>query len=261
MRKFLLLANWKMHKTHGQSLDYLKAVDDQSARFTDAVEIVVCAPFTVLAGASSAPAARSVSIGAQNVHHEDWGPYTGEVSAPMLADLGVRYCMVGHSARREQFAESDAQVNSKVRALHRAGISPIVCVGAGRDERRKPASTTLARQIVASLEGVSAGQTRRTVLLYEPGWAIGTGNVATPGEIVASQRVIRAEVERLFSTEVARAVRVAYGGSVNASNLSTLLTETETDGLGLGSQSLDVRAFLEVAGRCAEFCRASPIAR
>jgi len=169
-----------------------------------------------------------------------------------LADAGARYCMIGHSERRKYFSETDEVVNRKARALLRAGIAPIVCIGETIDEREKGLTLNkLEKQIVMCFDGFSSQEMRKTVVLYEPIWAIGTGKIGTAEQAEEAHQFIRQMLEKLFSKETALMTRIVYGGSVKLGNVSTMLSVKDIDGVGMGSDSLDVHNFLRIAECCA----------
>jgi triosephosphate isomerase len=246
-RRPIIAANWKMHKTHleairdVQKLSYLLDRED-----AERVEVVICPPFTALRAVQTLIESDRLpyALGAQNVHPEPQGPYTGEVSAPMLEALKVRYVIVGHSERRQGFGEDDALVARKVRAVLAHGMAPILCVGETLQERDVGATEDRVRdQVRAALRGLDREDLARTVIAYEPIWAIGTGRNAEPsdaGEVVA---LIRATLAELSSEEVARGVRVQYGGSVKAGNIRDFMAHPEIDGALVGGASLDPEEF------------------
>jgi len=250
-RGFVVLANWKMHKTLSQSVDYVKALKEGCQNLVNAVEIILCIPFTALAAVSEEVGVSMISVGAQDVHERDWGAYTGEVSAPMLVDTGCQYCMIGHSERRKYFSETDEMVNRKARALLREEIVPIVCIGETPEERKKGLSLNkLEKQIAICFDGFSTQEMTKTVVLYEPIWAIGTGKIATPEQTEEAHQFIRLVVEKLFSKETAHMIRIVYGGSVKWSNVSTILRGKDINGVAMGSESLDVQNFLKIVQSC-----------
>jgi len=251
-KRFIVLANWKMHKTRGQSVEYVNALNQAVQDAHSDIELIICGPFTVLEALSKAAYSPAISIGGQNVHEKDWGPYTGEISAPMLADVGCRYCMIGHSERRTYFSETDEMVNRKGRALHKARVTPIVCIGETIEEREKGLTfSKLEKQIVMCFDRFSNREMARTVILYEPIWAIGTGNIATPKQAEEAHQFIRQMVRTLYSRETAFMTRIVYGGSVRSSNVSSMLNGEDIDGVGIGSDSLDVQNLLKIAMSCA----------
>lgn len=255
-KRFIVLANWKMHKTLRQSIDYVRALKEGARQLDGSVETILCIPFTVLAAVAREIDEARISLGAQNVHEREWGAYTGEISPLMLADAGARYCMVGHSERRKYFFETDEMVNRKARTLHGAGIVPIVCIGETIDEREKGLTLNkLEKQTVMCFDGFSPQEMEKTAILYEPIWAIGTGKIATPKQAQEAHHFIREMVQRLFSEETAFMTRIVYGGSVKWNNVSAMLTGENIDGVGVGSDSLDVQNFLKIAESCAQWAK------
>ena len=242
-RRPIIAANWKMHKTHleaiesVQKLSYLLDADD-----AERLEVVICPPFTALRSVQTLIQSDRLpyALGAQDVHWEEKGALTGEVSPSMLAALDCAYVVVGHSERREHFGETDATVARKARSVLAAGMAPIVCVGETLEERDAGSTEDkITRQVREGLAKVPADRAGDLVLAYEPIWAIGTGRAATPqdaGEVIAS---IRATLGSMFSGEVAGAVRVQYGGSVKAGNIREFMAHPEIDGALVGGASLD----------------------
>lgn len=242
-----------MHKTLSEGIDYVKTLQKGVQTLGDKVEIILCVPFTLVAIVSQEVRTPVIAVGAQDVHDQEWGAFTGEVSASMLADVGVRYCMVGHSERRKYFSETDEVVNAKARSLHRSGIVPVVCIGENIDERKRGLTLNkLERQAVVCFDGFSPQEMERTVILYEPIWAIGTGNIATAEQAEEAHEFIRHMLERLFSRKTGSMTRVVYGGSVKHTNISDMLQIRDIDGVGAGSDSLDVGNFVEIVKHCIE---------
>ena len=243
----IIAANWKMHKTHleaiqtVQKLSYL--LDRKDA---DRVEVVICPPFTALRSVQTLIDSDRLSyrLGAQNVHMEDEGAFTGEVSGSMLAALDVSYVIVGHSERRQLFGEDDETVNEKVKAVFRHGMVPIVCVGETLEERESGGTETkVAEQIRRAFDDVDAPAAARAVVAYEPIWAIGTGRNAEPTDAGQVVEVIRATLSDRVSAEVGDAVRVQYGGSVKPGNIREFMAHPEIDGALVGGASLDPEGF------------------
>jgi len=246
-RRPIMAANWKMHKTHleairdVQKLSYLLNRDD-----VERVEVVVCPPFTALRAIQILIESDRLrfGLGAQNVHFEEKGAFTGEISPPMLSALKVRYVIVGHSERRELFGETDETVNRKVRAVLAHGMIPILCVGETLQERDLGnTEEKVEGQVRAALAGVASEDVPKLVIAYEPIWAIGTGRNAEPtdaGEVVG---LIRNTLASLYSKETADAVRVQYGGSVKPGNIREFMAHPEIDGALVGGASLDPEEF------------------
>ena len=246
-RRPIIAANWKMHKTHleaiqaVQKLSYLLGEKD-----AERVEVVICPPFTSLRSIETLIQSDRLpyGLGAQDVHWEEQGAFTGEVSAGMLEALRVRYVIVGHSERREHFGETDATVNKKVRAVFRHGMTPILCVGETLHERDLGATEDkVTGQIRAGLEGLTAEEAGRLVVAYEPIWAIGTGRNAEPADAGQVIGLIRETVGSLHGKAVADAVRIQYGGSVKAGNIRDFMAHPEVDGALVGGASLDPEDF------------------
>lgn len=242
----MMAGNWKMYKTVGEAVSLSQTVVNDVAELTEGVEVVLCPAFTALKSVSNVLEfdRSAVRLGAQNVHWEDEGAFTGEVSPKMLKEIGCRYCIVGHSERREMFGETDATVNRKVKALLGHGILPIVCCGeslAVRDAGDTDAH--VVTQITAALEGLTATQVSESVIAYEPIWAIGTGRVPTPESANAVCAAIRAAVAEQFGVEVADKVRILYGGSVKPENIDLFMPQPDIDGALVGGAALDAGSF------------------
>ena len=245
-RKTIIAGNWKMNKTASETrafADEFKALLPKS-KWCD---IVVCVPSVDIPAAVRAFKDSRVAVGAQNVYIEKSGAYTGEVSADMLAELGVKYVIVGHSERRALFGETDAIVNRKVHAALAAGLSPIICVGESLEQREMGVTMELiALQLKSALSGVSAEQVRRCVIAYEPIWAIGTGKTATGEQAAEVCTFIRATIRSLFGARIARSITVQYGGSMKGENAAELLSHEDIDGGLIGGASLKPDAFMAI---------------
>ncbi len=246
-RRPVVAANWKMHKTHleaiqtVQKLSYLLSKED-----TDRIEVVVCPPFTALRAVQTIIEADRLpfALGAQDVHWEDRGAFTGEVSPPMLAALRVTHVIVGHSERRQHFGETDATVARKLRAVFGHDMTPILCVGETDDEREAGRATdVVTSQVREDASKVGPDQAARLVIAYEPVWAIGTGKACSPEDAGEAVRAIRDVLESMYSTDVAESVRVQYGGSVTAGNIREFMAVPEIDGALVGGASLDPEEF------------------
>jgi triosephosphate isomerase len=246
-RKPIVAANWKMHKTHleaiqaVQKLSYLLDRDD-----TEKVEVVICPPFTALRSVQTLIDSDRLGfgLGAQNVDAHDEGAFTGEVSPVMLGALNVEYVIVGHSERRQLFAEDDRVVNMKAKATVSHGLSPIICVGETLDEREAGGTDTkVAQQVRAAFAGIEEDQAVKAVIAYEPIWAIGTGRNAEPADAGQVVELIRRTLGELYGGPVADDVRVQYGGSVKAGNMRGFMAHPEIDGALVGGASLDPEEF------------------
>ncbi|HSK97323.1 MAG TPA: triose-phosphate isomerase [Euzebyales bacterium] len=249
-RRPLMAGNWKMHKDHLEAIQLVQQlVYHLDADDYERTEIVVVPPFTALRSIQTLIDGDrlDIGLGAQNCHHEDAGAYTGEISPTMLARLAVRYVICGHSERRQIFGEDDATVNRKVRAVLAHGMRPILCVGE-TDEQREAgeAEQVVSAQLRADLDGVDAAQATQIVIAYEPIWAIGTGKTATPGDAQAMCGHVRAQVAERFGADVARELRVQYGGSVKPGNVAELMRQPDIDGALVGGASLRADDFAAI---------------
>jgi triosephosphate isomerase len=250
-RPRLIAGNWKMHKTPAEGAALARELvalrGGPAGTAGRRVEIALCPPFTALATVGQAVAGSGLHLGAQNVHAETHGAFTGEVSAPMLAAMDCRFVIVGHSERRQIFGEDDATVARKLRAVLRDGLTPIVCVGETLAEREVGRTAdVLVRQIAAAYDGLGAEVARTTVVAYEPVWAIGTGKVATPDQAREAHQVVRATLEKVAGAGTGAALAILYGGSVNAGNATALFAEHEVDGALVGGASLEAAGFWKI---------------
>jgi triosephosphate isomerase (TIM) len=242
-RRPIIAANWKMHKTHLEAIQAVQKLSyllDQGD--AERVEVVICPPFTALRSVGTLlDSDRLVyGLGAQDVHWEEKGAITGAVSPPMLAALKVGYVIVGHSERRELFGETDEVVNKKIRAVLSHGMTPIVCVGETLEERDAGGSESkVSQQLRRAFDNVDAEGAGRAVIAYEPIWAIGTGRNADPADAGRVVEVVRSTLAQKYSDELARAVRVQYGGSVKPGNIREFMAHPEIDGALVGGASLD----------------------
>jgi triosephosphate isomerase len=245
-RRPVIAGNWKMHKNHLEAVQLTQKVAwALSSDDTEAVEVVVCPPFTALRSVGTLIEGDKLAfgLGAQNCHPEPEGAYTGEVSAPMLAKLGCAYVIVGHSERRQYFGETDELVNRKARAVLANGMTPIVCVGESLEQREAGQTAEVVRaQVRGSLAGLSAQQVGGLVIAYEPVWAIGTGRAATAHDAQETIALVRGTVAELAGG-VADTVRIQYGGSVKAGNIEELMAQADVDGALVGGASLDADEF------------------
>lgn len=245
MRKPIIAGNWKMNKTRDEALKFIYAVKDNVVS-NEEVEAVICAPFPYLRCLVKRQGSQ-LRIGAQNMHFEASGAFTGEVAPGMLSNIGVSYVILGHSERREMFNETDETVNKKVHAAFAHNLIPIVCVGESLENRENGTTNEVVEgQTVAALNGLKAEQVKQVVLAYEPIWAIGTGRTATAEQANETIGYIRQVVERVYGKEVADAIRIQYGGSVNSSNIKELMSQEHIDGALVGGASLDPQSFLSL---------------
>jgi triosephosphate isomerase (TIM) len=246
MRKKLIAANWKMYKTPEQTAEFFREFLPLVAEH-DRDEIVVCPPFVDLQVAVKIASGSNVAIGAQNVHWEKEGAFTGEISAPMLIAIQVTHAIIGHSERREYFNDTDDVVNRKLEISLESGLTPIVCVGEVLEEREAGLTEdVLRRQCVRAFNGISARKAAKLVIAYEPVWAIGTGKTATPQMASDAHAVIRHEAGKAFGDDFAQNLRILYGGSVKPENATALMSESEIDGALVGGASLNPTSFAKI---------------
>ena len=250
MRQPLAVANWKMFKTVQETVFYIKELR-ALMKSVRGVEVMVAPPFTALHAAAEAARGSDIGIGAQDLHWERDGAFTGEISATMIHEAGGEFAIIGHSERRTLFGETDLNVNRKLQAALQAGLVPIVCVGE-TDEQRASNRTlaVLDLQLKQALEGLTAEQLEPLVLAYEPVWAIGTGNNATPAQAEDAHAHLRGRLRQWLGIEAAERCRILYGGSVKVDNIQPLASQTDVDGALVGGASLDARTFADIARLC-----------
>jgi len=245
MRAKLIAANWKMNGSFALIDEMLKVLSPLVEN--SACEVVICPPDVLLSSMKKTFEGTRIAVGAQNVHSETSGAFTGETSAPLLLECGAQWCIVGHSERRMLFGEADEFIRSKTETLLKHGIRPILCVGETLEQRESGNhEEVVIAQLGKGLSGLAADDQLRCVVAYEPVWAIGTGKTASPEQANSMHRVIRKELESLASAEVADKMQILYGGSVNAENAVTLLSQSEIDGALVGGASLKTDAFPQI---------------
>lgn len=252
-RKTIIAGNWKMNKLASEVKPFLTDLRAAMPK-SKTCEIVVCVSFPLIPAALKAAKDSRVAVGAQDVSEQKSGAYTGEVAAPMLAELGVRYTIVGHSERRSLHGETNAQVNAKTHILIENGITPIICVGESLEQRENGLTEEfVAYQVRAALVGIDEKDVRKCVIAYEPIWAIGTGKTATAEQAEEVCREIRGVVRKLYGARSARAMSILYGGSMNPNNCGELLEQPDIDGGLIGGASLQPAEFAKIiAGTAAE---------
>lgn len=247
MRKPFVCGNWKMYKTPTEARALARDIANGMRGLGDRVEVAVCPAFPALSAVAETLADSSVAWGAQNCSPFPEGAFTGEVSVPMLVDLKCRFAILGHSERRQFFGETDSGVREKAETVLGQGLTPIVCVGESLDEREAGRTEEVVdRQIRGALDGIPGPEVGRSVLAYEPIWAIGTGKTATPEMAEAVHRRIRVTLSELYGESIATAVRVLYGGSVKPGNAAELFQQPNIDGGLIGGASLDAESFLGI---------------
>ncbi|MEQ1949547.1 MAG: triose-phosphate isomerase [Bryobacteraceae bacterium] len=246
MRIPLMAGNWKMYKTASQTTEFFQKFLPLIADATG-VEVVIGAPFVNLPAAVAAAQGSAVGVGAQDVFWLTEGAYTGEVSAPMIADIGCKYVIIGHSERRQYFGETDETVLKKTVAALESGLTPIVCVGEKLEEREaNQTEAVLGTQFTNGISGLDAAQFARIVIAYEPVWAIGTGKTATPEIAQAAHAFLRSQIEAAYGATGAGACRILYGGSVKPDNVKGLMAQADLDGALVGGASLDPASFASI---------------
>jgi triosephosphate isomerase len=247
-RKLIIAGNWKMYKTAAEALALVNELNKQLVGIRDLdVEVVVCPPFTALYAVSTMLQGSTIKLGAQNIHWEKEGAFTGEISGPMLKESAVQYAIVGHSERRQYFGETNDGVNKRAKAALANGIRPIICVGETLAQRESGQTELVIRDHVAgALAGFTKDAMLDTVIAYEPVWAIGTGKTATPAQAQEVHAFIRELLAAMFDPTVAGKVRIQYGGSVKPANAKELLGQTDIDGALVGGASLEAKGFADI---------------
>ena len=245
MRRKVIAGNWKMNMLPNEAMSYIE-------EFTPLVkntknEVILCVPYTDLFYSLMSAQGTNIKIGAQNMHFAETGAYTGEVSGKMLKSIGVSYVIIGHSERREYFAETDEIVNKKLKAAFEYGLNPIVCVGEKLEQREAgEAENVVTKQIELDLEGLTNDQVKNTIIAYEPIWAIGTGKTATAEDANNMIKTIREKVGAMFGEDIASEIIIQYGGSVKSSNAKELFTTSDIDGGLVGGASLKPDEFAKI---------------
>lgn len=250
MRKIIIAGNWKMYKTSFEAVELVNELKRTLGDIDD-VDVVVCPPFTALVEVKDVISESRIGLGAQNLYWEEFGAFTGEVSAPMLTAIGVQYVIIGHSERRQFFGETDATVNKKIKAALKHALTPIVCVGEVLAEREAGKTfAVIETQLEGSLAGFTAEEIENVVLAYEPVWAIGTGKTATPVQAQEVHKFIRDWLTKKFDAAVANKVRIQYGGSVKPENTAELIGQPDIDGALVGGASLKSETFSQIVKNC-----------
>jgi triosephosphate isomerase len=238
----MMAGNWKMNKTPGEAVHLAHAIADAVTGVSN-VDCVICPPFVALSAVGVALQGTTVALGAQNMHWADSGAYTGEVSAPMLKGLAT-YVIIGHSERRQYFAETDESVNKKLHAAMNHGLTPILCVGETLAQNQAGETQAIvSMQVEAALQGLSAEQVQTLVIAYEPIWAIGTGLAATAEQAGTICGIVRQVVAALYRSAVAETVRILYGGSTNEKNIGEIMQQADIDGALIGGAALKVESY------------------
>jgi triosephosphate isomerase len=245
-RRPLIAGNWKMYKTPDEAAETAQQLVRGVGSVTD-VDIMIAPTFIALAAVYAAIKNSPIALGAQNLYWQDEGAYTGEISAPMLKSAGCRYCIIGHSERRQYFAETDETVNKKIKAAIKAGLQPILCVGETEKERESGQTLSiLDKQIKKGLEGLVLEQLDLLIIAYEPVWAIGTGKTATDDQALEVHQFIRSLVKNNFGQALSDSIRILYGGSVKPDNITSLMAMPDIDGALVGGASLSAESFRKI---------------
>ena len=245
MRKKVIAGNWKMNMLPNEAIAFIEQITPMVKDTEN--EVILCVPYIDLFYSLLSAQKTNIKIGAQNMHWEEKGAYTGEVSGQMLKSIGVEYVIIGHSERRQYFAETDETVNKKVKAALSNGLKPFICVGETLEQREQgKAEEIITKQTMLALEGLAKEQMENVVLAYEPIWAIGTGKTATSEDANNSIKSIRNKVAELYGQEVAEKITILYGGSVKADNAKELFSTTDIDGGLVGGASLKVEEFSKI---------------
>lgn len=241
--KLLIAANWKMHKTAAATAAFCQALRRDEALF-DGVDVLVCPPFTSLPAAVAGLKGSAIKIGAQNMHWEEKGAYTGEIAASMLLEYGVSFVIIGHSERRHLMGETDQQVSLKVKAALSVGLQPILCLGETESEREQgQTASVIKRQLTAALEGLAAKDLSSLVVAYEPVWAIGSGKAASADDAEDAAALVYRLAAEIFGVESTKSLRVQYGGSVKTENIGSYMTLPSVSGALVGGASLEAESF------------------
>jgi triosephosphate isomerase (TIM) len=243
MRRPLISGNWKMYKTGPEAVAFINALKNAVADASE-VDIMVAPPFTALNQVAEAAAGTSIGVGAQNLHWESEGAYTGEISAQMLNAAGCQYVIIGHSERRQYFGETDQEINRKIDAAAKAGLIPVFCIGETESQRDAGETfSVLDKQVKNGLEGLFSENLKSLIVAYEPVWAIGTGKTATKEQAQEVHAYLRNGFSEMYGPEFAQGLRILYGGSVKPSNVKDLMAMEDIDGALVGGASLDPDSF------------------
>lgn len=246
----LVVGNWKMYKRLSETEEFCMHLREHLSDFSG-VQVAVAPPFTSLATAARVLKGSPILVSAQNVFWAEWGAFTGEVSPLMLLDAGCRFSIIGHSERRQLFGETNESINKKILALIKTGLIPIFCVGETLPEREGgKALAIVEKQVQAGLAEVKINNPQELVIAYEPVWAIGTGKTATPQQTQEMQGFIRQIIRNLFSPQLAKDLRILYGGSVKPDNISEIIAQEDVDGALVGGASLEINSFIQIIKAC-----------
>lgn len=252
MRRVIIAGNWKMNKIVSEAIELTNGLKRELSEIEN-IDIVIIPPYTALSEISDMLSNSNIELGAQDVHWEEEGAFTGEVSPVMLQDIGAKYVVIGHSERRTYFGETNESVNKKVKASLKAGLLPIMCVGERLEEREKSKTFDVVKDhIEGGLKGISKEDVLKMVIAYEPVWAIGTGKTATPGQAEEVHKYIRGLLRNTYDESVAADLRIQYGGSVNPKNIKDLINQEDIDGALVGGASLKIEQFVSIVKESAK---------
>lgn len=254
MRKTIIAGNWKMYKTVVEAIDLANGLKRELFKLDNQdIDIVLCPPFTALSEVLEVIVDSNIQLGAQDVHWQDEGAFTGEVSPVMLKDIGCKFVIIGHSERRQYFGETNESVNNKIKAALKHNLTPIVCVGETLSQRESGSTfKVLDDHIENGLKNITDIDILKIVIAYEPVWAIGTGKTATSQQAQEAQKYIRDLLRKMYNNDVADTVRIQYGGSVKPENITELMREPDVDGALVGGASLKVETFAEIVKKASE---------
>ncbi len=246
MRRPFIAGNWKMYKTNSEAEETIRYLKDKLKEIEN-VDIMIAPPYTALTIAAGITAGSNIYLGAQNVHYENEGAYTGEISPPMLVSAGCRYVIIGHSERRQYFGCTDKDVNLRLKSAVRSGLKTVVCIGEKLEERESGKTfDILSSQLSESLKNLSEEEKNMLIVAYEPVWAIGTGKTATPDIAEEAHKYIRGKIADMYGRDFASGVRILYGGSVKPDNIRDLMAQDNIDGALVGGASLDAESFSKI---------------
>ncbi len=247
MRKPLIAGNWKMYKTAAEAVNLIRTIKAGVHALSGETDIAICPPFTSLATACEEVKGSAIGVGAQNMHFESEGAYTGEISALMLKEQGCRYVILGHSERRGYFKETDELINKKLKTALKYNLIPIACVGEWLEDREAGRHFEVVKgQFQGTFDGIEAEDMEKTIVAYEPVWAIGTGKTASPEQAQEMHQFIRKLIQEKFGEVTAKRVRILYGGSVKPDNIIDLITQPDVDGGLVGGASLKAESFVDL---------------
>jgi triosephosphate isomerase len=247
MRKIVVAGNWKMNNDLSQTVDLISGIKNALAESTVNADVIVCPPFTSLEAAKTLIEGSDIKLGAQNMHFEESGAYTGEISASMLKSVGCEFVILGHSERRTIFMETNETINKKIKKALKEGLKPIFCIGETLEERESGVTNKIVdSQVKKGLEGISEAELAKIIIAYEPVWAIGTGKVASKEQAQEVHAFIRNLIKELYSGAAAEKIIIQYGGSVKPDNAVELLSQPDIDGALVGGACLKVDSFMGI---------------